>query len=53
MYQVFAFSNDHEYTPRQGVVYVVTDMTDEQKDALIAREAEQTPGFWLKVEEQG
>ncbi|MET7347431.1 hypothetical protein [Streptomyces mirabilis] len=53
MYTVTAFSNDYEYKPRQGVVYIVTDMTEEQKDALVAREAENDPGFWLKVEAQG
>ncbi|WP_278197011.1 hypothetical protein [Streptomyces cylindrosporus] len=40
MYQVTAFSNDYEYKIRGGVVYGVTDMTEEQKDALVAREAE-------------
>jgi hypothetical protein len=53
MYQVTAFSNDHEYKVRGGVVYVVTDMTETQKDVLVAREKEENPSFWLKVEEQG
>ncbi|MFC4609759.1 hypothetical protein ACFO9E_18340 [Streptomyces maoxianensis] len=53
LYTVTAFSNDHEYKIRQGVVYVVTDMTEEQKDALVAREQQQNPSFWLKVEVQG
>ncbi|WP_430376726.1 hypothetical protein [Streptomyces sp. B1-3] len=52
MFTVTAFSNDFQYTPTRGVVYVVTDMTEEQKDRLVAREAEENPGFWLKVEAQ-
>jgi hypothetical protein len=52
LYTVTAFSNDHEHKTRQGVVYIVTDLTEGQKDALVAREAERNPAFWLRADYQ-
>ncbi|QHA04588.1 hypothetical protein GQF42_15975 [Streptomyces broussonetiae] len=53
LFTVTAFSNAPEHTPTQGVVYIVTDATQEQVDALKAREAEQNPTYWIRVEAQG
>lgn len=36
---VTAFSNDHQYKPRRGCVYIMTDMTEAQVETLKAREA--------------
>ncbi|CAM5670081.1 hypothetical protein SCYAM73S_02475 [Streptomyces cyaneofuscatus] len=52
LYTVHAFSNEQEYTPSRGGVYIVADLTQAQVEDLKAREAEQHPDRWLKVEEQ-
>ncbi|MFD8685339.1 hypothetical protein [Streptomyces sp. NPDC059651] len=41
-----------QHRPSRGCVYIVTDMTGEQKDALMAREAIENPDRWLKVTAQ-
>ncbi|MER6236507.1 hypothetical protein ABT185_10635 [Streptomyces clavifer] len=51
-FTVEAFSNAPEHRPSRGCVYVVTDMTGEQKDALVARESTENPDRWLKVTAQ-
>jgi len=52
LFTVTAFSNEHEFKVRGGVVYEVTDADQEYVDKLVAREKEQNPTFWLKVEAQ-
>ncbi|MFD9920624.1 hypothetical protein ACFWXR_14215 [[Kitasatospora] papulosa] len=52
LFTVEAFSNAPEHKPSRGCVYIVTDMTEEQRDALVAREAEKNPDRWLKVTAQ-
>ncbi|MFE2218345.1 hypothetical protein ACFW93_41305 [Streptomyces canus] len=53
LYTVHAFSNAPEHAPTRGGVYIITDMTEAQVEALKAREAEEHTDRWLKVEEQG
>ncbi|WP_216586837.1 hypothetical protein [Streptomyces brasiliscabiei] len=53
LFTVHAFSNKPEYAPSRGGVYIITDMTQTQVEALKAREAEEHPDRWLKVEAQG
>ncbi|GAA5704459.1 MULTISPECIES: hypothetical protein [Streptomyces] len=53
LYTVTAFSNDYEHKPSRGVVYQVVDATEEYVEKLKAREAEEHPDRWLKVEAQG
>ncbi|MET7847671.1 hypothetical protein ABZT48_05380 [Streptomyces avermitilis] len=53
LYSAEAFSNNHEHKPSRGCVYIMTDMTEAQVEALKAREAEENPDRWLKVEAQG
>ncbi|WP_432101030.1 hypothetical protein [Streptomyces sp. WAC 04229] len=52
LFTVHAFSNLPEYAPTRGGVYIVTDLTQDQVEKLKAREAEENPDRWLKVEEQ-
>jgi hypothetical protein len=52
LYMATAFCSAPEFAPRQGVVYIVTDLTEEQKDALVAREAENNPDYWVRVDYQ-
>ncbi|MFI6606886.1 hypothetical protein [Streptomyces sp. NPDC050507] len=52
LYTVEAFSNEPEHRPSRGCVYIVTDLTGEQKEALVAREAVENPDRWLKVTAQ-
>ncbi|MFE6627379.1 hypothetical protein ACFVNB_09045 [Streptomyces rochei] len=52
LYTVTAFSNDFQYTPSHGVVYQVVDASAEYVEKLKAREAEEHPDRWLKVEAQ-
>ncbi|MEV6436287.1 hypothetical protein [Streptomyces anulatus] len=52
LYTVHAFSNLPEHAPSRGGVYIVADLTQAQVEDLKAREAEQHPDRWLKVEEQ-
>ncbi|MEV5289952.1 hypothetical protein AB0K64_01770 [Streptomyces sp. NPDC053741] len=52
LYTVEAFSNAPEHKPSRGHVYISTDLPEEQKDALVAREAEKNPDRWLKVTAQ-
>ncbi|MFJ9353726.1 hypothetical protein [Streptomyces mirabilis] len=53
LFTVHAFSNLPEYVPSSGGVYIITDLTQDQVEALKAREAEENPDRWLRVEEQG
>ncbi|MEU1366615.1 hypothetical protein ABZ454_10820 [Streptomyces sp. NPDC005803] len=53
LYTVHAFSNLSEHAPSRGGVYIITDLTEAQVEALKARETEEHPDRWLKVEEQG
>ncbi|MFI0939171.1 hypothetical protein [Streptomyces sp. NPDC021020] len=52
LYTVKAFSNAPEHAPTGGAVYIVTDLTEAQKDALVAREEEQHPDRWLIADVQ-
>ncbi|MEV1096451.1 hypothetical protein AB0I87_13400 [Streptomyces sp. NPDC049952] len=52
LFTVEAFSNAPEHKLSRGHVYIVTDLSEEQKDALVARESEQNPDRWLKVTAQ-
>ncbi|MET9051780.1 hypothetical protein ABZW50_11580 [Streptomyces bacillaris] len=52
LYTVHAFSNLPEYGPSRGGVYIIEDMTEAQVEDLKAREAQEHPDRWLKVEEQ-
>jgi hypothetical protein len=52
LYTVHAFSNAPEHKPSGGAVYIVTDLTEAQKDDLVAREAEEHPDRWLRAEVQ-
>jgi hypothetical protein len=51
LYSVEAFSNAPEHKPSRGHVYIVDQLTRAQVDALVAREAEEHPDRWLKIEE--
>ncbi|MBL1104913.1 hypothetical protein JK361_09955 [Streptomyces sp. 5-8] len=53
LYTVTAFSNAYEFKPSRGVVYIQTDMTQTQVETLKAREVEENPDRWLKVEAHG
>ncbi|MFG2380593.1 hypothetical protein [Streptomyces avermitilis] len=52
LYTVHAFSNLPEHAPSRGGVYIITDMTEAQVEDLKAREAQEHPDRWLKVEAQ-
>ncbi|MGW3305918.1 hypothetical protein ACWDG9_04935 [Streptomyces sp. NPDC001073] len=52
LFTVHAFSNKPEYTPTRGGVYIITDLTETQVEDLKAREAQENPDRWLRVEEQ-
>lgn len=51
-FTVTAFSNDHQYKPSRGCVYIMADMTEAQVQTLRTREAAENPDRWLKVEVQ-
>ncbi|MGW3154037.1 hypothetical protein [Streptomyces sp. NPDC001089] len=52
LFTVHAFSNKPEYAPTRGGVYIITDLTETQVEDLKAREAQENPDRWLRVEEQ-
>ncbi|MEU6449630.1 hypothetical protein [Streptomyces sp. NPDC046979] len=52
LFTVRAFSSLPEYAPTRGGVYIVTDLTEAQVEKLKAREAEEHPDRWLRVEAQ-
>ncbi|MFD8072191.1 hypothetical protein ACFV3E_06010 [Streptomyces sp. NPDC059718] len=53
LFTVTAFSNLPEHKPSRGVVYQVVDATAEYVENLKAREEQEHPDRWLKVEAQG
>ncbi|MFE4991393.1 hypothetical protein ACFRH4_08585 [Streptomyces mirabilis] len=53
LFKITAFSNDFQFHTTNGVVYQVVDADQEYVDKLVAREKEENPGYWLKVEVQG